>query len=224
MAIVLLAALPLYVAYSGLHPARCRPGQPPGWTSHEDFNVSTRDGVVLRGWVLNPQGPGDTVFILMHGYTGCRSSHYVMLLARQLVSMGYPVVVFDFRGHGLSGGTTTIGPREVLDAEAVVGYTASRFPHKRIALVGFSMGAAVAVVEGSRDPRVYAVVADSPYYSLRLVVPRWIEYKTPLPGWIGSLAAAYASALYGIDAGFGPAEVRKLDKPLLVIHGGRDPW
>lgn len=222
LALVVLVVVPAYVAYSSLHPESCRPVAPEG-LSYEEFSVTAEDGVVIRGWVLGPGAGGDAVFVLMHGYTGCRSAPYVAVLARELVERGYPVVVFDFRGHGLSGGSTTIGPREVLDARAVVGYVSERFPGRRIVLVGFSMGGAVAVVEGAGDPRVYAVAADSPYYRLRDVIPRWLEYKTPLPGWVGVLAGFYGRLMAGVDLDFGPAGVERVDKPLLVVYGPWDP-
>lgn len=220
-----LVALPGYIAYSSLHPDTCRPSVTPGdlGLGYEGFAVNTSDGVTIQGWVIEPGAIGDTVFILMHGYTSCRSAPYILDLAKALAGRGYPVVVFDFRGHGESGGSTTIGPREVLDVEAVVGYVAERFPGRRIVLVGFSMGGAVAIVEGAGDPRVYAVAADSPYYRLADVVPRWLEYKTPLPGWMGVLAGFYGQLMAGIDLDFGPAMVERVEKPLMIVYGTRDP-
>jgi pimeloyl-ACP methyl ester carboxylesterase len=52
------------------------------------------------------------------------------------------VLSFDFRGHGRSGGASTLGDREIKDLAAVVAY-ARELGYARVALVGFSMGASV---------------------------------------------------------------------------------
>ena len=51
---------------------------------------------------------------------------------------------FDFRGHGSSGGQSTVGDREVLDVDAAVRW-ARLLGYRRVATVGFSMGASVVV-------------------------------------------------------------------------------
>lgn len=52
------------------------------------------------------------------------------------------VVTFSFRGHGASGGRSTVGDREVLDLAAAVEW-ARELGHTRVATVGFSMGGSV---------------------------------------------------------------------------------
>ena len=74
------------------------------------------------------------------------------------------VVAFDFRGHGGSGGLSTVGDLEVLDLAAAAGW-ARLLGYRRIVPVGFSLGAGVAVryaalVAGTPDA-VDAVVAVS---------------------------------------------------------------
>ena len=220
--LVFLVIIPLGVAYSSLHPERCQSSATPEsmGLEYSTFTVKTRDGVEISGWHI--PGDEDTLFIVMHGYTSCKADERLLRLARELNSRGYPVVMFDFRGHGESGGTTTIGPREVLDLEAVLDY-ASSLDYEEIVLVGYSMGAAVAIVAGSSDDRVSAIVADSPYYSLDQVIPRWIGSQTPLPAAYGYLIGLYGGLLAGVNTSFGPAYVDRVDKPLLVFYGGLDP-
>ncbi|AOP50385.1 hypothetical protein SL103_32670 [Streptomyces lydicus] len=52
------------------------------------------------------------------------------------------MITFSFRGHGRSGGRSTVGDREVLDLAAAV-RRARALGHRRIATVGFSMGGSV---------------------------------------------------------------------------------
>ncbi|MCE4602369.1 MAG: alpha/beta hydrolase [Desulfurococcales archaeon] len=220
--LVLLVVVPFWIAYSSLNPERCQSRATPDSVGLEysGFTVETGDGVEIRGWHI--PGDEDVLFIVMHGYTSCKADERLLRLARELNSRGYPVAMFDFRGHGESEGTTTIGPREVLDLEAVLDY-ASTLGYEEIVLVGFSMGAAVAIVGGSYDNRVVAIIADSPYYSLDQVIPRWIGSQTPLPAAYGYLIGLYGELLAGVDTSFGPAYVDRVDKPLLVFYGDMDP-
>jgi uncharacterized protein len=51
-----------------------------------------------------------------------------------------------------------------------VGYALSKAPGLPLGLIGYSMGAAVAVLAAARDERVGAMVADSPFASERGLV------------------------------------------------------
>src|SRR5262249_59316630 len=54
------------------------------------------------------------------------------------------VVPFGFRGPGRSGGLATMGDREIRDLDVAVAY-ARELGYRRVAAVGFSMGASVVV-------------------------------------------------------------------------------
>jgi pimeloyl-ACP methyl ester carboxylesterase len=63
--------------------------------------VTTADGADLAVWDVAGDGPEAPVVVLPHCW-GC--SHEVWLpVARRLVEHGYRVVLYDQRGHGLSG-------------------------------------------------------------------------------------------------------------------------
>ncbi|MEB3773648.1 MAG: alpha/beta hydrolase [Desulfurococcales archaeon] len=225
LVLVLFVVIPVYVAYSSIHPARCSTGKTPmdyGMT-YTNFTVTTSDGVSIRGWII-PGKLNTTYYIIMHGYTSCKSSEGLLKVAKGLNALGYPVVMFDFRAHGESGGGyTTIGPKEVLDAEAVMDYVAGELEADRLVLVGYSMGASVALIAGAGDERVAGIAADSPYYRLDQVIPRWIGAKTPLPSWYGVLIGFYGSLLTGEDTSFGPAMLGNITKPIIIFYGTQDP-
>ncbi len=226
-AFILLAALPAYIAFISLHPHRCPYHSTPASRGlpYVNFTVETVDGIRIRGWIIEPNNTGP-VFVVMHGYTMCKSAPEILNVSAALARRGYVVVDFDFRGHGDSGGTmTTIGRLEVRDARAVLRYVERLYPRRPIVLLGYSMGAVVAIVAGAHDPHVKAIVADSPYYRLGDVVPRWIGAKTPFPSWYGVLVRLWGELLaHGkVDPGFGPAAAGRVDKPLLVIYCTRDP-
>ncbi|MFD0470676.1 alpha/beta hydrolase [Nonomuraea thailandensis] len=102
--------------------------------------------------------------MLAHGFTGSWRDRTVRRIVHVLSGYG-GVIAFDFRGHGRSGGETTVGDLEILDVQAAVRH-ARVAGYSKIAVVGFSMGAAVAVrhaglrgrvnggVDGGADGRV----------------------------------------------------------------------
>ncbi|MER6978612.1 alpha/beta hydrolase [Streptomyces carpinensis] len=81
------------------------------------------------------------VFVIAHGFTGDLDRPHVRRVARVFARYG-AVVTFSFRGHGASGGRSTVGDREVLDLAAAVAW-ARGFGHARVTTVGFSMGGSV---------------------------------------------------------------------------------
>jgi len=226
--VLVFVVLPAYIAYSSLHPARCGSMETPGdyGLSYVDVEVMTEDGVLLKGWVIEPAGgvEKEAVLVLMHGYTSCKADPDLLAVASAFAKMGYWVVMFDFRGHGESNGTTTIGPKEArYDAPAILGLVEERFPGRPVALLGYSMGGVVAIMAGNGDPRVTAIISDSPYPVLSEVVPRWLKAKMGIPTWYSSLIGFWGSLFSGEDLDFGPMKLESIDKPLLVIVGTEDP-
>jgi len=128
----------------------------------------TEDGLLLRGWWLPAPEPKRTV-IALHGHRGAR--HHCVGIGAALWRRGANVLLFDHRGRGSSEGEfLSLGHFETLDAFAAIEYVLSRAPRTPLGLIGYSMGAAVAVMSAARDDRVEAIVADSPFASERGVV------------------------------------------------------
>ncbi|WP_078840806.1 alpha/beta hydrolase [Streptomyces antioxidans] len=88
--------------------------------------------------------PSDQVALVVgHGFSGALERPALRRVAsafRQRTA----VITFSFRGHGRSGGRSTVGDREVLDLTAAVRW-ARGLGHRRVATVGFSMGGSVVV-------------------------------------------------------------------------------
>lgn len=106
----------------------------------------------------------DTAVVVAHGFTGSADRPAVRRAARVFGERGAAVITFSFRGHGASGGLSTLGDREVLDLAAAVRW-AREFGHARVATVGFSMGGSVvlrhAALARETDGRADAVAAVS---------------------------------------------------------------
>lgn len=110
----------------------------------------TEDGVRIEAAhepCRRPSPPGaEAAFeglavVLAHGFTGSLERP-ALRRAATVFAQRAAVVTFSFRGHGGSGGRSTVGDREVLDLAAAVRWARS-LGHRRIATVGFSMGGSV---------------------------------------------------------------------------------
>ncbi|MFJ9888509.1 alpha/beta hydrolase family protein [Streptomyces sp. NPDC091287] len=94
------------------------------------------------------EGPAATpAIVVAHGFTGSADRPAVRRAARVFARRA-AVVTFSFRGHGRSGGRSTVGDREVLDLAAAVAW-ARELGHSRVVTVGFSMGGSVVLRHGA---------------------------------------------------------------------------
>ncbi|MFP5347761.1 MAG: alpha/beta hydrolase [Actinomycetes bacterium] len=105
----------------------------------------TTDGVRISAHHDPParDGARDVAVVTAHGFTMSWRSPASRRVAR-LLSEDAGVVSFDFRGHGDSSGHTTMGDLEVLDVDAAARW-AQVLGYRRVATLGWSMGAAVVV-------------------------------------------------------------------------------
>ncbi|MGW2178138.1 alpha/beta hydrolase family protein [Streptomyces sp. NPDC001732] len=88
-----------------------------------------------------------TAIVVAHGFTGSVDRPAVRRAAGVFARRA-AVVTFSFRGHGGSGGRSTVGDREVLDLAAAVAWARS-LGHRRVVTVGFSMGGSVVLRHGA---------------------------------------------------------------------------
>jgi len=107
--------------------------------------LPTDDGVPIDAVYLPPRitGPemADLAVVVAHGFTGSWQRPSVWRIANRLTKFG-GVVCFDFRGHGRSGGKSTMGDREIRDLAVAVAWV-RELGYERVAAVGFSMGASI---------------------------------------------------------------------------------
>jgi pimeloyl-ACP methyl ester carboxylesterase len=186
----------------------------------------TSDGVPIDAAHL----PGDTdlAVVLAHGFTLSWQRPAIWGVATRL-NMAGGVVIFDFRGHGRSGGLSTMGDREIKDLDVAVAY-ARELGYRRIVTVGFSMGASIAVRHAGLIGGVDAVVSVSG--------PGWWYYRGTKPmrrvHWaverrVGRLVTrtwlkTRVSPVRWDPDPLPPAEAaaRIAPVPLLIVHGDQD--
>ena len=125
------------------------------------------DGLKIAGLVDIPadykQGERRPAFVVLHGFGGNKDGQGQAVVAKQFAQWGYVTLRIDFRGCGESEGEhgRIICLDQVADTRNAVSYLAARpeVDPQRIALVGSSFGAAVAVFTGGADQRVAAVIS-----------------------------------------------------------------
>jgi len=87
-------------------------------------------------------------------FGGTMHNKVVYQAAKSLDSLGLPVLRFNFRGAGLSGGAHDRGHGEQGDAKAALDFLAAEFPEIPLLVAGFSFGCWVGLRVGCADARV----------------------------------------------------------------------
>jgi len=224
--LLLWAGLPMARAAQLLltHPTYAAPTPPTGLLV-QAIRFDARDGVPLSGWLAR-RGTRAPTIVLVAGFKSDRTG--MLPYARFLYAAGYNVLLYDARGTGQSGGSFSLGLREVDDARGAIAYLQSRrdLPVHRYGLLGVSLGAGVAIAAATRTPSVLATVADSSYVNQRPVVERLNTLQLgPLRLPLAPIAPWTIDRLLGAPlADFSPLRdvARIAPRALLLIHSRHD--
>ena len=132
--------------------------------------------------------------IYMHGNSSGRIEALPQLAL--VLLLGVTFLTFDFSGSGMSEGEyVSLGHFERDDLLCVIDYLRGTRKVSSIALWGRSMGAATALMHGSRDPTIAGVILDSPFADLQILaegmVDKGREAGYTVPGFVVSLAIRY---------------------------------
>ena len=206
----------------------------------EPVRLRTADGIVLAAdyyadvsdTSTDPAGSvgSGPSYLLGHGFTGSSRQPRVVRIAQALRAAGGAMLALNFRGHGASGGRSTIGVDEIADVAAGVDWLRARRPGAPVVLAGFSMGASIVIRYaglGGAPDAVVAVSGPGRWYERgtesmrrlhlgvetrigRLVLHR--VHRTRIGGGWDVLPASPVEVVSGITA------------PLLLVHGDADPY
>ncbi len=230
--------VPLLNLLLGIHPFTFKTDADPSrfGLSYERVEFTTEDQLIIRGWFIPAapfaRAPGQEAtgekeavptIVVGHGYPFDKANilgHVLFLHQR------FHLLLIDFRYFGESDGwMTTVGIREQLDVQAALDYLQQRkdIDSTRIGAMGFSMSGSTFIV--AQDPRIRAIVADSPFASLaKIVESQFFFIPGPLNWAIVALTSLYAKGLLGLDIDQASPEntIHSLATPLLLIHGETD--
>ncbi|WP_432013932.1 alpha/beta hydrolase [Streptomyces cucumeris] len=217
----------------------------------------TADGVPIEARYEPPPpsaaADGDGLaLVVAHGFTGALERPALRRVARAF-AQHTAVITFSFRGHGRSGGRSTVGDREVLDLAEAVRW-ARRLGHRRVATVGFSMGGSVVLRQaalqeanienqpsegtvseehrgrmGARADAVISVSAPARWYYRGTAPMRRVHWAITRPA--GRLVSRYGLGTRIDGRGWDPEPLPPVaavpliaPTPLLLVHGDRDPY
>ncbi len=170
--------------------------------SFEDLSIETADGERLHGWwVPSPSSEGRGAVLIFHGNAGNIASRLIFL--DRLTRLGFSVLLFDYRGYGLSTGSpseegTYLDARAALEALPPV--------DGPVIYLGVSLGGAVAAALAVESPPD-GLILQSTFTSVRDMAR--IHYPI-LPVFF--VPDAYKTA----------DRVAQIRAPTLFIHGESD--
>lgn len=170
-----------------------------------------------------------TAFVLGHGFTGSRESTGLKRVAGWFAQHG-GVVALSWRGHGRSGGLSTLGNQEVLDLDQAVRW-ARHLGYERVVTVGFSMGGSIVVrhagLLGGADAAVSVSAPSRWRYrgTPRMRVVHWIIVDRAGRATVRLAKGTRVANGWGAE----PAEPRAAaagieSTRLLVVHGDMDQY
>jgi len=170
----------------------------------------------IKGWIV----------ILAHGVTGNLDRPVVADTAAALNAEGFDTLRFSFSGNGGSEGdfrAATI-TKETVDLGAVIDAVAPIY--QKIAVVGHSMGAAVAVMRAVEDPRISALVSLAGMVDTKRFAETEFGELTPDEGFMWDepdcpLSQAYMDDLCKTVASTLP-QAERTSIPWLLVHGTAD--
>lgn len=206
----------VYVAILGLlwvrqeqlvfFPSRGQETSPASLGLHfEDVRLRTADGLELAAWWVPASSPRGAV-IVCHGNAGSME-HRLDKLAL-LHRLDLDVLLFDYRGYGLSQGEPS-EPGTYLDMDAAVEHLwqARGVVAERTILWGESLGGAVAARAATRH-RPALLVLESTFTSIRGMIRRHYPF----------VPAGLATRVHYDTVSC----LARLDCPVLVLHGPAD--
>jgi pimeloyl-ACP methyl ester carboxylesterase len=188
----------------------------------------TQDGVPID--TVHLPGRQELGIVMAHGFTQSWQRPMVWRIAQRF-NLAAGVVTFDFRGHGRSGGLSTLGDKEINDLDVAVHY-ARELGYDKVATVGFSMGGSVVLRQAALLGGVDAVVSVSGpgHWFYRGTVPmRRVHFAAEKR--IGRAFAKRFLQTRIASGGWDPeplppaeAAARISPVPVLIVHGDKDVY
>ncbi|GIP23652.1 alpha/beta hydrolase [Paenibacillus sp. J22TS3] len=193
-----------------------------------EARVTSRDGLLLHGYVLEPHPDSKRWMIIVHGYTAS------LEVAAQFIGMfedkGFNILLIDQRRHGRSEGSyTTYGYQEKYDIETWVKWVTDHYGEDiTIGLHGQSLGGGTVLEYLSiAHPNVKFVIADCPYSDLTELIRHQMTVLNKVPAFP---FMPLIDQQLERKAGFRLAQVspikavRSSSLPVLFIHGSEDTY
>ena len=197
---------------------------------YENVTISSRtEGIELDCWWIPANDsviqPAPTV-VQIHGLRASKAGYAMLIVAGMLHDNGFNVLLVDLRDHGhstIEDGRVSIGTKEYIDAMSAVDWLIEEkaIPERMIGLWGNSMGAGTAAITFGQDERLQAVVLDSGYLDLDIIVREELA-REGYPTFLAP-ACIWAAFLFGGESLLEPSPRSAFEnagnRSILIIHG-----
>lgn len=195
-------------------------------TKKKKFMICSDYGYNLSCELLESGSSDNKIAILCHGFS--HGKYKSLIYAGVFLKLGYNVLIYDHRNHGLSGKAhTSMGYYEKYDLKKIVDWCLDFYGSDcKIVTHGESMGGATVLLHLEIDNRVTCIIADCAYSDLRELLKHQIKHYYHLPQFLIPLE----SFITYVRAGFWYGEVspikvvKNTNTPILFIHGKRDTY
>jgi pimeloyl-ACP methyl ester carboxylesterase len=191
----------------------------------EAVQFPSRYKVTLRGWWI-PAPHSKRAIIFCHGQNGSMEGDLPQVSA--LHQAGYPVLLFNLRAHGTSEGkTVTFGVFEKEDLLGAIDFVHTEKGIQKVAVLGFSMGAGIALISAALTDKIAALVLDGAFLRFVDTLEAWLRRRfipPPLSMLLAQLMVFGASLqtntrMYQVSPRLW---ARHVAVPTLLIHGEKD--
>lgn len=173
----------------------------------EEVWFTAKDGTRLHGWYFPSSGTATVIYF--HGNGGNITN--IGWLGESLAKRGFSVLLFDYRGYGLSSGATLDEEDLYLDGQAAWEFVVNekKAPPERVVLYGQSLGTAIAAETATRC-KAGALILESGFSSASSLA------ETALP-WLPRFLHVLGRNRFESARKLGSLRI-----PVLVSHGEPD--
>lgn len=184
-----------------------------GILKYEEVHILSGSGSErgnLYGWWIPAEHPGAATLLYLHGNNKNISNAHDLENAKRMHSMGYNLLMVDYRGYGRSTGGEPSEAKVYEDAEAAWNYLLRQrnCAAQRTFIYGHSMGGAVAIDLAMHHPEAAGLIAESTFTTMAAMGKREYRY---LP-----VELLLNQRFDSLD------KVGRLKIPALFIHGSWD--
>lgn len=192
----------------------------------EEIVIPSFDTYELHGFYIPAEKDSNRYVVITHGITDtCYGSvRYANFYHR----LGYHVVMYDLRNHGVNKKTyTTMGIRESKDLRTVIAYVRKRFGESiQLGIHGESLGSATSLLCLDDELKLSFCVADCGYSDLIELMTYLVNGVYHVPAFFIPIGNLLVKLFYHYSfSEIKPIEnVKKNHTPILFIHGAADTY
>lgn len=191
--------------------------------------IKNEKGYVLRGYYTYPDVFKGDVVVMFHGFTGNKTEHagHFRNLARMLEKEGIASLRMDYYGNGESDGEFSDFTYDTMldDAFNIINYAKNVNGFKRLILLGFSMGGALAATVSTMIPNeISKMVLWSPAGNIVEIIKNRFENSEKLENGNAIFGSFELSKEMqdSVDKWHTYENLEKFENKVLIINGRKD--